>query len=489
MNYKEHYKMQFFKNVNLKEVEIKLEKASIKFQRKDYFPGYVIYKIEAIDVEKINKILDKTQIKKLEKMNRYFLDFRVRRAEKENPILEKSIEGKEYTVVGVIDNGISRIPQLKEWLYEDQYKYCYEKLNPTHGTFGAGVIIYGDELSSVNWVGGDRVKLYDAAIVPDFNEYQLEEDELLERIIKVVEEHSWIKVWNLAISIRFQSSPDLISDFSIVLDYLQKKYDILICKSSGNGDFNKPKEERGLLLQGADSVMSLVVSSCNDRKELSSFSLGGKENKILIKPDISMYGGDTYINEFGKRKVDGVLSFDKEGGIVSSFGTSFATARISRLVGNILMWRKNSSPLFIKSILAQTATNGERYFTGYGCPKNMLEIQKEYDDSIVIEKEILKEEEINFKYSNYKVCCTLACDVELDFSQEEDYVLSDIEVEFLKDDKILLNGRNLYKKFTNLKKYEFILKEESGEIKVRFYKRNKRNINSDYLKYCFIWKK
>ena len=62
--------------------------------------------------------------------------------------------------------------------------------------------MYGDELSDKKWIAGEKIKIYDAAIIPDFSLCQLEEDELLFRLRKAVEDHPWIKIWNLAISIR-----------------------------------------------------------------------------------------------------------------------------------------------------------------------------------------------------------------------------------------------------------------------------------------------
>src|SRR3712207_9365522 len=86
-----------------------------------------------------------------------------------------------------------------------------------------------------------------------------------------------------------------------------------------------------MILQGSDTERGLVVASCNQEKKVSGFSLRGRGHEILQKPDIAMYGGDIFRNIEGKNKIEGVFSFSPEGEIVSSFGTSFATARMCRI--------------------------------------------------------------------------------------------------------------------------------------------------------------
>src|SRR3712207_9405375 len=93
-----------------------------------------------------------------------------------------------------------------------------------------------------------------------------------------------------------------------------------------------------------------------------------------------MYGGDIFRNIEGKNKIEGVFSFSPEGEVVSSFGTSFATARMTRIAGNILFWKAQASPLFLKAMLVQDATGYEKYSLGYGCSASSEEIYKRSEE-------------------------------------------------------------------------------------------------------------
>lgn len=494
MELKQHYKIKLHEKADRSSWETYLTSLGISFVKKEYFPSYEIYKIEKPSEEILQQISERKEVSRVEIMHRYVLNFQTREMELNPPDISFPKERQKYPVVGVLDNGIAKLKEISPWLYEDSCDYCPEEKHPTHGNFVAGVILYGEEWSTKKWIEGEKVKIYDAALVPDFSVYQLEEDELLARLKQAVEEHSWIKVWNLAISIRFEVDLTHISDFGLLLDYLQEQYNILICKSCGNGNFTKKKENRGSILQGSDTIRSLVVASCNKEGNLSSFSLSGKGHQILEKPDIAMYGGDVFWEENGKRKIEGVYSFSPNGEIVSSFGTSFATAKIVSLVANILFWKENATALFLKAMVVHTAKKGEKYYLGYGYPKNKKGIQEEYEKTLVLENTLSKEEHMFLRYQNGKISCTLVSDIILDYHQEEDYVLCDMDVHFQKDGREFTfnNMFGEYQKFNNLKRYEFTMEEEEGEIEIIFSKRWKQKKYEERdreLAYCFLWKK
>lgn len=494
MDVKQHYKIKLREGVDPQAWEEKLKERKIPFEKKEYFPGYWIYKIEKPEGENLKFLSQRNEIAKMEVLHRYFLNFQTRVMEAEIPATQKVDSEKKYPVVGVLDNGIAKLPMLNPWIYSDEKQYCSEHQHPTHGSFVAGVILYGEEWSEKKWIAGEKVRIYDAGIVPDFDVCHLEEDELLLRLRKVVEEHSWIKVWNLAISIRFAADLERISEFGLLLDYLQENYDILICKSCGNGEFTKEKETRGKILQGSDTIRSLVVASCNTQGKLSSFSLSGSGHKILEKPDIAMYGGDVSWDETGKRKIEGVYSFSPEGEVVSSFGTSFATARMTSLVGNILFWKPEASALFLKAMVVHTASQGEKYFLGFGCPKDSEGIREEYKNSILLEGSLLGEEKISLPYRNGKLKLTLNTDVILDYHQTETYVLCDIHLQIEKNGK-KYEKENLfgeYERFNSLKKYEIEMEEQEGTVEIVLSKRwvsREAQKKDRALSYCLISQK
>lgn len=499
--YKKHYKVKLKKR-KLEEREIQrktwehfLEEKGVCYQRKEFFPGYSIYKIEDVSEELQKEIAGNPEVDFIQGMHRYFLNFQSKQIDRERGNLAISEKETWYPVIGILDNGIARLAEFEHFLYEDGSSYCKEEKYPSHGTFVAGVLLYGDLLSGQSWAGGKELRIFDAAVVPDFSVYQLEEDELYERIYKVVSEHSWIKIWNLAISIRFPIEKNRISDFGLLLDYLQENYDVLICKSCGNGNFIQSSEEVGMMLQGSDTERALVVASCNQEKKVSGFSLRGKGHEILQKPDIAMYGGDVLRSVEGRNKIESVFSFSPEGEIVSSFGTSFATARMSRIVGNILYWNPKASPLFLKAMVIQAATGYEKYSLGYGCSASSEEIYKEYQNSIVKEASLLHgEERFSFRFSGHKILATLVSDLVVDYQQENGYILGDISwrLFYRGQDISFYNTLGTFEAFSSLKKMEIAMEEEKGEVEIIIFNRKKQSYFEEErkkLRYCLIWKK
>lgn len=492
MEKKKHYKIKLKAGVNEREWEDFLESLSLSYEKKEYFPSYYIYKIEEPNEEMKTFLSQRKEIAYFHEMYSYYLNFQTKKIEGNYPKWKGSQVEKDYPVVGVIDNGIADFSLFGDWILRTETSYCPEKQRATHGTFVAGVILFGDELAGSDWVGGEKVQVLDATIVPDFSLYQLEEDELLFRLRKVVEDHPWVKIWNLAISIRYGVDLDRISEFGLLLDYLQEKNQILICKSCGNGNFTLRKEERDHILHGSDSARALVVAACNSKRELSSFSLSGRGHQILEKPDVAMYGGDVFWNEEGKRKIEGVLSFSEEGELVSSFGTSFATARITSLLGNVLFWKKDASPLFLKALLVQSASGGERHYLGYGCPKNSQGLREEFENSFYREGS-LTEESLCYivpKTGN-RLLVSLSSDIVVDYEQEQDYILSDLYLEIYLGEEAV-HSRNIYglhERYQSLKKYDISVEdslEKEWRLVLRVRRKEGMQKGNKAKQYCLL---
>lgn len=477
----EHYKIKLQKTANVLRFENYLKELNIDFKKIEYFPNYVIYKIRKLEEELIEKISKSKDVRTILPMQRYFLDFKSKKIEDAKIDIGIGTTKENVPVVGVIDNGIERLPQIKSWLYEDGKNYCAEKRTNTHGTFVAGVIL--------QYLQNAQIKIYDGAIVPDFNLVQLEEDELFLRMKKLVEEHSFIKVWNLAISIRISTSPDYISDFGAILDFLQEKYNILIVKSAGNGEFKNNILEKKMILEGADSARALVVSSCNSNNEVSSFSLSGIGHKILTKPDIATYGGDVSFDENNKIKVEGVLSLSPKDDIVSSFGTSFATAKITGMIGKILSINSSLSPLFLKAFFVHMAKEPQEYILGYGYIEKNIKVEEELKKVSFIEGEIDEYYKLKVKFKNYQVSMVTASDIEVDYN-DDNYIVSDLEFEMTYKGKKMKNQYGENSNFNSVKKYQFIFDEKDGEAELMVLRRKKleHNLNFKKMKFCIVFK-
>lgn len=438
-----------------------LKRRGIKYKKTDYSEQLPIYKVKAdIDSLKVEDVFE--ALFSIEPMPKYFpiLDF----LPNENEIeIIKPQEGKEYITVGILDNGIADIPHLKPWMAGKWSVYPEEYINPTHGTFVAGIALYGDICEQKNWVGHQGIKIFDATIFPSAEE-GIDEDQLIENIKEAVSEnHQKIKIWNLSISVNKPISDENFSDFAIALDYLQDKYNILICKSAGNcSNFinNLPK---GRINEGADSVRSLVVGSIAHSKgkydiaemdNPSPFSRIGPGPEYIIKPEISHYGGNAGIDAFGNLKTSGVKSFSKEGVLSSSIGTSFSTPRITSLAAGLYQeLNEEFDPLLLKALIVHSASYPKNLKVpvtertkqlGFGIPKTVHDIiyNSAHEVTLILRENLTKGQYIDIMdfpvppcliqngFFTGQIIITLVYEPILDSTQGAEYCQSDIDIKF-----------------------------------------------------------
>ncbi len=366
----------------------------ISFDKTDYSEQYFVYKLSEIDKTTLNglKEIDVYEaIFSVEPMPRYSVSLDSLDDHQSLTVM-KPIDSKDYVTIGILDNGIEPIPHIVPWLMGDRWTvYPETSINPTHGTFVAGIALYGDTCEGKNWVGHQGVKLFDATVFPDTTKEGIEEDALIENIKEAIKiHHGKVKIWNLSISIENEISDISFSDFAIALDALQDQYNVLICKSAGNcSNFlsNKPK---GRLQEGADSIRSLVVGSVahakgkfdfSDIDNPSPFSRIGPGPEYIIKPEISHYGGNAGIDTSGKLVANGVTSFAKDGSISRAIGTSFSTPRITSLAAGIYQeLHEGFDPLLLRALIIHSASYSKELKVpitertrqlGFGIPKTV----------------------------------------------------------------------------------------------------------------------
>ena len=365
--------------------------------------------------------------------------------------------------MGILDNGIAKIPHLKPWLTEERYTAYPEVLmEKNHGTFVAGIILYGDCLEGQRWVGSDGVKIFDACVFPDTAKESIGEDELVNNIQEAVgAHHKNVKVWNLSISITTPVDDFCFSDFAIALDALQDKYNILICKSAGNcGNFitGHPK---GKIHQGADSVRSLVVGSIAHKKASfdlaevdnpSPFTRIGRGPSYIIKPEVVHYGGNAGVDTEGKLVTTGIKSFGIDGAINYSVGTSYSTPRIAALAAGLYQeMEEDFDPLLLKALMIHSASyseclkipNVERVNqVGFGKPEPIRDIlyNSPNEVTLIMRDELAKGEYIDImdfpmpdclvsgEYYSGQIVVTLVYNPILDSTQRAEYCQSNIDV-------------------------------------------------------------
>lgn len=383
-----------------------------------------------------------------------------------NPTVDirKPIEGVRYETLGILDNGIASIPHLSPWLSDDRWTvYPESEITPSHGTFVAGVALYGDTCENKTWVAHNGIKVFDAAVFSN-NPNGVEEDELIENIKEAIAaNYQKIKIWNLSISIARPVSDYKFSDFAIALDELQTKYNVLICKSAGNCKNFVTGHPKGRIHEGADSVRSLVVGSVAHAKGMfdyaeidnpSPFSRVGPGPEYIIKPEVAHYGGNAGVDKDGKLVTTGVISFSQDGAPATGVGTSFSTPRIASLATGLYQeLDEDFDPLLLKGLIIHSATYPENLQVpetertnqiGFGVPKNIPQIlyNTPNEVTLILRDTLTKGEKIDIMdfpmpkslvrdgFFTGQIVATLVYDPILDPSQGIEYCQSDLDIKF-----------------------------------------------------------
>ena len=381
-----------------------------------------------------------------------------------HPLIEIThpIDGIEYETLGILDNGISTIPHLSPWMYKDRWTvYPDSEITPSHGTFVAGIALYGDICEDKNWVSHNGFKLFDAAVFPN-NPNGIDEDELIENIKEAIDaNHHEVKIWNLSISITRPISDIKFSDFAIALDNIQSTYNVLICKSAGTCKNFISGHPKGRIHEGADSIRSLVVGSIAHNKgpfdyaevdNPSPFSRVGPGPEYIIKPEVSHYGGNAGIDQSGKLSITGVTSFSLNGSLSTDVGTSFSTPRIASIATGLQQeLNEDFDPLLLKGLIIHSASYPENLQIpeaertnqlGFGVPKSIPQIlyNTPNEVTLILRDTLAKGEKIDIMdfpmpkslvrngFYTGQIIVTLVYDPILDPSQGIEYCQSDIDI-------------------------------------------------------------
>ncbi len=313
----------------------------------------------------------------------------------ENTIpIKQPNEGIDYPIVGVLDTGIANIPHLQPWLHKDSITYYPEEdVNKSHGTFVAGVLLYGDELEGKSYTGFEGCKLLEAIVMPDTAKQRISEDELVEQIWDAVSRYSDVKIWNLSLGTDRDADLYEFSDFAKALDEIQDQNNVLICKSAGNCSNFKLNAPVSRIAKSADTVRGLVVGSIThdkndtdlaEKHNPSPFSRIGRGPSHLIKPDVVHVGGNAGLDAFNSIVLNPVKSFSPNGRIAGNVGTSFSTPRISAIASGLdSLLNESFNSILLKALIIHSAKYPEEMrmpiaekikFSGFGLPSNINDI-------------------------------------------------------------------------------------------------------------------
>ncbi len=318
----------------------------------------------------------------------------------------------DYPVIGIVDTGVNpNAPILSTWIM-NRYTYVpSNQANYEHGSFVAGMAVCGRHLNNDGRFPDYPVKFVDVAALPENG--ALTEYELLAILEDVLPKHPEIKFWNLSMnSDDKRVGSDTFSYLAMGLDELQAKYNTTIVISAGNY-FEMPRRgwppeqlgEGDRILSPAESVRGVTVGALAhldrpgtlvQREQPSPFSRRGPGAAFLPKPDLTHYGGNCNADLVHTQV--GVRSFDGQGNIAESIGTSFSTPLVTSILANIdKSIRNGTTPCLIRALAVHSAvldrtdlTPQELKYRGFGIPGDLTSILTCYpwEATLIFEPEL-----------------------------------------------------------------------------------------------------
>lgn len=436
----------------------------INAQQTVYSADLNIYSIQGITEDALIKLQEFDGIQLVTEMPTYDITFDDIIGDETIPV-KYPIEGKEYPIVGILDSGVANIPHFQPWLERENSAYFVDSvINKSHGTFVAGVLLYGDEFQGNRYTGLDGCKIYEAIVIADKNKQAISEDELIENIRDAVSRNNHIKIWNLSLGTGTEADLYDFSDFGKALDEIQDHNDVLICKSAGNCENFKWKAPKARIANSADTVRGLVVGSIAHGQNTtdhvgkhnpSPFSRKGPGPSHIIKPDLTHIGGNAGLDARNAATYNTVRSFSTGGAIAHNVGTSFSTPRITAIAAGLnFKLNETFSPTLLKALIIHSAKYPEEMkmdlaeklnHAGFGLPTNIDEIlYNEPNEITLILQDTLEKgsfidildfpfpqsmiDEDGYYYGEITV--TLVTSPVLEVSQGAEYCQSNIDVMF-----------------------------------------------------------
>lgn len=311
----------------------------------------------------------------------------------------EQVEG-EFPSVVVVDSGIAAgIPGLESWIVGRESAVADQYRNSSHGTFVAGLIVWGDRLNPhLEHVSNSPCGIFDLQVLPnwdpEFGDTEgVTEQELLQTLESALMKYAHkFKVWNLSFGTNEVCSESEFSAFAEQLDNLQEQYQVSFVIAAGNYEtrplLRYPRTgdqlSTGRITSPSDSVLGITVGALSHlsynengprKGDPSPFSRHGAGPNYIVKPDLSHFGGTCTLDA---SHVSGIRSV-REGGTGEDLGTSFAAPLVSRSLAHIYhQITPTPQPVLARALLTHHARDlrtglrvqdGEEDFIGFGIPK------------------------------------------------------------------------------------------------------------------------
>lgn len=373
-------------------------------------------KIEVSSYEDVVKLASINGVKSVD----FFQEYSLPLSEFANTDLQAFLD-VEYTdsdtCIGIIDGGISTDNKFLQPYIIAREEYVNQTYrNPSHATFIASTIQYGNQLNGIAVLNPQRFKFVDIIAIPNGDPHfgptdGIGEEELMEIIEEVMQKYAaTVKVWNISLGIERKMCQGSMSDLGIFLDYIQDEYQVQIFVSSGNLNslplrqwpVQEDMGERDRIISPADSVRAITVGSVAlydsadsivKASEPSPFSRRGPGANYIVKPDVVDYGGNLAANLC----IDGLgmKGLDIKGNVIEGNGTSYSNPRAAQKFASVYDEMVEKDLLLAKAMLIHSARMGSRElleqnqdnikYYGFGMPAvNVQDILQCSEDEVTL---------------------------------------------------------------------------------------------------------
>lgn len=276
-----------------------------------------------------------------------------------NPIIPPPEVNRSYPVIGVVDSGITKIPEIDAWSVGYSDFLDMEGQDIAHGTFIAGLICAGDTLNNDPIFGETKCRFFDLGLHPTSvgtyeNYYPRGFIDFLEQLDAEIPtaKAKGIRVFNMSLAVTTPVQHDGYSVFANMLDEIADKHDILFVLPAGNldGVLARPDwpptssdalamlagyrfQGQDGIFQPADSIRALVIGALDPKNSSGKFvpsryTRRGPGPALGLKPDLAHIGGMFH-------QSSGLNSISPTGAGIQSCGTSYSAPLAAKTIAAV----------------------------------------------------------------------------------------------------------------------------------------------------------
>ncbi|MDZ4019109.1 S8 family anti-phage peptidase IteS [Pseudomonas sichuanensis] len=320
---------------------------------------------------------------------------------------QASTQPATLPTVAVFDTGVSKEASVIAHYVKSRDPYVLPPdTNYEHGTAVASLVAAGSHYNNQHaWIPTTPAFVHDVCAL-EVGGSNMSDLEL--RLSEAVRRRPDVKVWNISIGGK-PCDESSFSDFSMALDELSDKYQVLFVVAAGNyndlprREWQKPATLADRISTPGESVRSLTVASITHIDAVGALSSAGQPTPysrcgpgpvFTPKPDLTHVGGGVHAP--WDPGTASLMVLAPQGHLYRSFGTSYAAPLASCMAAHAwqaLGERPNlsPSPSLVKALMIHSAQLSspdyepyERRFFGAGRPDDVLRALYDADDCFTL---------------------------------------------------------------------------------------------------------